>query len=81
MQNLSHIIGHISRTRRETCELPACDRQLRPKNVGEIINNSKNIVQQLGNKYCMCNIVECKMYNIKNEGLLESPNALFLLLS
>jgi hypothetical protein len=61
MQNISHIIGYISRTRRETYELPEYGRHLRPKNVGAIINNSKNIAQQLGNKNCVCNIVAWKM--------------------
>jgi len=39
-----------------------------PKHVGAIINNKINIVQQVGNTYCTCNILAGKMCIIKLTG-------------
>lgn len=43
---------------------PEDGRKLRPKHVGAVINNNKNTVQQVVNKYGTFHKVERKMYNI-----------------
>jgi len=39
-----------------------------PKHVGAIINNNTNIVLQVGNTYCTCNIFARRMCNTKFAG-------------
>jgi hypothetical protein len=45
-------------------QLPEVGKKLRPKHVGAVINNNKNAVQQVVNKYGTFHKVERKMYNI-----------------
>jgi len=45
-------------------KLPDGGQELRPKHVGETIN--KKIVQQVGIKHYICNIVAQEMYDIKS---------------
>jgi len=63
--NCHKVSWHINCTHRKTHELPADGQGLRSKHVLALINK-KNIVQQVGMAYCICNVVAWKMYNIYN---------------
>jgi hypothetical protein len=54
----------MSYTRRKICELPEDGQELTPKHIG-VIFNEESIVQQVGAKHCVCNVVARNMYSIK----------------